>query len=133
MQAIKVLVVDDNMVFLRAAMLALSALPQLHVVGSARSGETALSVARQQLPDLILMDVNMPGMDGFATAALMRAQGVTGKIVLVSLAQAPEVMTRKHDFVADGFISKTNFVAETEQVIGRLFQCDLSRGRGVLA
>lgn len=121
MEKIKVLIVDDNVTFLRAAMLSLSTLPQLQVVGTARSGPIALAVAQLKQPDLILMDVNMPGMDGLRTAARMRSDGIGAKIVLVSLDETAQA--RAHDFgvVLDGFIAKADFAECITPVVERLF------------
>jgi two-component system, NarL family, nitrate/nitrite response regulator NarL len=121
MRKIKVLVVDDNPVFLRAATLTLGALPHLNVVGSSHSGATVLAIAQLEQPQLILMDVNMPGLNGLLTSKLLRAAGITAKIVFVSLADAPEAEARALGVVADGFVAKSHFAEEIQPVIDRLF------------
>jgi two-component system nitrate/nitrite response regulator NarL len=123
MGKIKVLVVDDNPVFLRAATLMLGALPRLDVVASSRSGATVLSIAQLEQPQLILLDVNMPGLDGLLTAKLLHAAGITAKIVFVSLADAPDAEARALDVVADGFVAKSHFAEEIQPLIDRLFPC----------
>lgn len=121
MPAIKALVVDDNMVFLRAALLTLGELPQVEVVGSARSGEAALSIAKVKRPDLILMDVSMPGMDGITTAARIRSDGLAAKIVLMSLSGPLTLQPQQRGFMFDGFMSKAHFADEIHDVIKQLF------------
>ena len=54
-----------------------------HTVLLARSGEECVRVAQSALPDIILLDVNMPGMDGFATAEALAGRGETRNIPIV--------------------------------------------------
>ena len=54
-----------------------------HTVLLARSGEECVRVAQSELPDIILLDVNMPGMDGFATAEALAGRGETRNIPIV--------------------------------------------------
>lgn len=117
MEPIKVVVVDDNTTFLRAAMLTLSMLPNVYVVGSARSGATALAMAQLRGPDLIVMDVNMAGMDGPATARELRARGCTAKIILVSMGDRSMVQGCELGVHYDGFVSKADFAVGIQQVV----------------
>lgn len=121
MQTVKVLVVDDNATFLRAAAVVLSSLPGVAVAATAESGLDAIAQALAIAPDLILMDVNMPMMDGVRTAARMRAQGVNAKIVFVSLGEAPLALARVLGVKFDGFISKGEFSAQAQRLIAQLF------------
>jgi two-component system, chemotaxis family, protein-glutamate methylesterase/glutaminase len=69
---IRLLVVEDSPTVLRSLVAAFEADPQIQVVGTAASGEAALEAACSLRPDLITMDINLPGMDGFqATRAIM--------------------------------------------------------------
>lgn len=83
---IRILVVEDFKTVQMALVAALSADPQLQVVGTAESGEAAVTAACSLRPDLITMDINLPGMDGFqATRAIMSSCPapivvVTGKL-----------------------------------------------------
>jgi two-component system response regulator AlgR len=69
---VRVLVVDDQAAYLRAMTSVVEETPGFEVVGEASSGEEALVVASELRPDLVLMDVNLPGIDGLeATRRLL--------------------------------------------------------------
>ncbi|WP_436663751.1 response regulator transcription factor [Alicyclobacillus acidoterrestris] len=61
----KILIADDNERSRSAIRLLLNSEPLFHVVADAKNGEEAFAFARQHVPDLVLMDINMPGMNGF--------------------------------------------------------------------
>lgn len=130
MQAIKVLIVDDNAAFMRAAILTLNALPGVTVVGAARTGPEALPLVPLHQPDLILMDVHMPVMNGVRTASRLRAQGTRAKIVFVSLGEAPVEELNYLNVVPDGFISKADFAAGIQRVLHDLFPSHQPCGAG---
>src|SRR6516225_3057965 len=72
MAKIRVLVVDDAVVFRRAVANELAADPALEVVGTAANGKIALAKMTQVQPDLVILDIEMPEMDGLATLAELR-------------------------------------------------------------
>jgi DNA-binding NarL/FixJ family response regulator len=80
-----VMVVDDQAPFRRAAHVLIDATPGFEMVGEADSGAEALRCANQLRPDLVLVDVYMPGMDGFETARRLTEAHPECVVVLVSL------------------------------------------------
>jgi CheY-like chemotaxis protein len=81
-QPIRMLMVDDSPTFLDAATTFLSRVPRFEVVGRALSGEEALEQVHQLQPDLVLLDLAMPGMDGLEVTRRLKAQ--SGADVLFS-------------------------------------------------
>src|SRR3954452_6237608 len=83
--AVGVLIIDDHPVFLRAARDLIAATPGFEEVGEATSGTEGLALAASLRPDLVLLDVRMPGMDGVETARLLTATAPDAFVVLISL------------------------------------------------
>ncbi len=87
----RVLAVDDQAIFLRALRDLIAASPGFELVGQASSGAEGLALAERLKPDLVLLDVRMPGMDGVETAGRLLARNGGAAIVLISLEPLPDV------------------------------------------
>ena len=106
---VRVLVVDDVAAFLGAMVAVVAETPGFEVVGTAASGESALVVATHSLPDLVLMDVHLPGMDGLeATRRLLRG-ACPPTVVLLSTYDddAGEQFVAESD--ATAYVNKADF------------------------
>jgi two-component system invasion response regulator UvrY len=79
-----VLIVDDQPPFLVAARQLIASTPGFEFVGEATSGEGAVTLAAELRPDLVLMDVRMPGLGGLAAARCITAARSASAVVLVS-------------------------------------------------
>ena len=86
---IRILLVDDQPSIRTGLRLRLGLEPGLLVVGGAASGEEAIALAPEVTPDVIVMDVSMPGMGGIAAAAHLRALLPTVAVVMLSLHDDP--------------------------------------------
>jgi len=88
---VTVLAVDDQEVFRRTARSLIAATPGFEQVGEAASGPEALALAADLQPDLVLVDVRMPGMDGIETARRLAEAESDAVVVLISLEEVPEL------------------------------------------
>jgi DNA-binding NarL/FixJ family response regulator len=80
---IRILIVDDHPVFRFGLRALISSIPEMEVVAEATSGEAAIEEARKLKPDIILMDVNMPGINGIeATSRILAAAPEIGILIL---------------------------------------------------
>lgn len=84
MDVVRVLLVDDQAAYLRAMFSVVKEAPGFVVVGEALSGEEAIVLAARVVPDLVLMDVNLPGIDGVQATRLLRAGDSPPVVLLLS-------------------------------------------------
>src|SRR3954452_25044380 len=87
----RVLAVDDDSPFLSLLRDVVRATGHLDVVGEARTGEGAIAAARELEPDLVLMDVQMPGIGGLEAAEEIKASCPTAVMVLISTTHPDEL------------------------------------------
>lgn len=104
---IGVVTVDDQETFRRSAREVIEATPGFALVGEAATGEEALVVAADLLPDLVLVDVRMPGIDGFETARRLRAAHPETTVALLSSDDVSASMCTSCGAVA--FVPKRTF------------------------
>jgi DNA-binding NarL/FixJ family response regulator len=105
-----VLIVDDHAEFRRRAR-ALLEEDGFDVVGEAPDGESAVAAASRLRPDVVLLDIQLPGIDGFTVAERIAAQG-TSAVVLISSRRAGAYRRRLNSSPARGFIAKTELSGE---------------------
>jgi DNA-binding NarL/FixJ family response regulator len=101
----RLLIVDDHEGFRSFARTLFSA-EGFEVTGEAPDGESALDAVRAKHPDVVLLDVQLPGIDGFEVARRLAAEPDAPAVVLTSSRQATDYGRRLMDAPARGFIAK---------------------------
>ena len=110
---VRVLIVDDQAPFRSAARFVVEATDGFEVVGEAESGEDAVARAGELHPDLVLMDVKLPGIDGIEATRRIRAESngsVT--VLLLSTYEAEDYAAQAVECGAATFIPKSQFGPE---------------------
>jgi DNA-binding NarL/FixJ family response regulator len=108
-RAVGVLMVDDQAVFRGVARDVIDATPGFQAIGEASSGAEALTLSETLRPDLVLLDVRMPGMDGIETARRFTHARPESIVVLISLEEPPDVGPVARGCGAAAFIRKQDF------------------------
>ncbi len=104
---IRLLIVDDQPAVRKGLKLRLAAEPDLSVVGEASDGEAALELAQALSPDVVLMDVEMPHMDGIAAANALREIFPNICVIMLSIHDDAHTRSCSEKAGAVAFISKS--------------------------
>ena len=109
---VRVLLVDDHNVVRSGLKALLKSTGRVHVVGEASSGEEAVSKARALEPDIVLMDLSMPGMDGIRATRSITELGLGTRILVLTIHDEDEFLVPALNAGAAGFLNKS--VADTD-------------------
>jgi DNA-binding NarL/FixJ family response regulator len=115
--AVRVMVVEDHRMFADALRLLLDAEPEFAFVGTADSGEEALQMADRDCPDVVLMDVELPGIDGIEATRRLVDRCPEAKVVAISALQPDDVMAEAIRAGAVGFVPKTQAADQLIDVV----------------
>jgi two-component system, NarL family, nitrate/nitrite response regulator NarL len=109
--------VDDHPIVLEGIKSHLAAQEDLEVVGEAANGQEAVRKARQLAPDIILMDVSMPKMNGLEAMSILRRQAPEAKILILTMHENKEYISQVINLGARGYMLKDSPPAELVQAI----------------
>jgi DNA-binding NarL/FixJ family response regulator len=114
---VRVLIADDQRLFAEALEAILSTDGRIAVVGRAVDGETAVGLARDEQPDVVLMDIAMPVMDGIAATEAIHEQVPGTRVVVLTGSQAPQDINRARAAGATGFVTKDQIAGDLVRAI----------------
>jgi two-component system, NarL family, response regulator DesR len=121
---ISIVLVDDQATVRRGLRMRLTIEADVEVVGEAGSGEAALRLVRSLSPNVVLMDVEMPGMDGIDATAALRAAAPQVAVVVLSLYDDARTRARAREAGAAAFVAKhqakTTLLATIRRVVSSI-------------
>ena len=128
MSRIRLVVVDDHALFRRGLISLLDEMADFHVIGEAANGQDALAVVENLKPDIVLMDINMPIMDGIQALGAIRKSYPDQKVLMLTISQNDEDLIGAIVTGANGYILKN-----TEPETLRLTILQVFAGNSVLS
>ena len=114
---IRVLIVDDHRLFAEALEAILAAESRIEVVGRARNGAEALEMVLDLNPDLVLMDISMPVMDGVEATRRIREARPEACVLMLTGSSAVADVDRSRDAGAAGYVTKDRIASELVDAI----------------
>ena len=111
-EPIRVLVVDDDALVRAGLSMLLAGVEDIRIVGEATDGSQVAQAVAEHYPDVVLMDIRMPGMDGLAATELLRAQADAPEVIILTTFEADDYVLRALRAGASGFLVKDTPPAE---------------------
>jgi DNA-binding NarL/FixJ family response regulator len=129
MKSITILIADDHTLIRETWSFILKTDLRFNVIATCGSGEEAVELAKQLRPDIVIMDINLPGIDGIEATALIRKYAPGAKIVAVSLHTQPVYAQKMMKSGASGYVTKSSgreeMVNAIEQIyLGKKYICN---------
>lgn len=104
---IRVLVADDQFVVREGIKVLLEPMEEIEIVGFAKNGTEVLELVQKETPDIVLLDIEMPEIDGLTLTQKISADFPEIKVIILSTHLATEYVSQALDFGAKGYISKS--------------------------
>ncbi|HET9696188.1 MAG TPA: response regulator transcription factor [Terriglobales bacterium] len=121
-EPIRLLLVDDCEAILNSLATFLSSNGDIEIVGTAGDGCTALDIARECHPGLVLMDIQMPKMEGITAATQLSAEQPEAKVILMSAHDYPDLTSVCLKAGVLGFIPKARLRQELPKFLDKIFE-----------
>jgi two-component system nitrate/nitrite response regulator NarL len=116
-EKLRVLVVDDHPLFRQGVVSSLNAEPDMAVIGETASGEQALAMAQEMLPDVMLLDISLAGWDGLMTAERVTAACPATVVVMLTMWDDKDKLLAALKAGARGYVLKGTSASELAQVV----------------
>jgi DNA-binding NarL/FixJ family response regulator len=114
---IRVLIADDHRLFAEALEAILSGEATIEVVGRARNGAEAVELALELQPDVVLMDISMPVMDGIEATRRIREARADACVVMLTGSNAAADVDRSREAGATGYVTKDRIASQLIEAI----------------
>lgn len=122
MDKIRILLVDDHTMFRAGLRVLLDLYPDFEVVGEAGDGQEALALVREQSPDVVLMDIAMPGLDGLMATRRIREESPQSRVIVLTQHENKEYITPALQVGASGYVLKRSADEELVSAIRAAYQ-----------
>ena len=111
-EKIKIIIVDDHPLFRKGIKTVLSAEENIEIIGEAGDGETALTLAKEKIPDVLILDINLPDKSGIEIAQEINSFNKEIKIIFLTMYNEEDLFNAAFDAGASAYLLKENAVDE---------------------
>lgn len=122
MSKIRVLIADDHVIVREGLRAILGAQPDIEVVGEASDGEEAVAKAKELHPDIVLMDITMPGMSGLDATRQIKQQSPNVSVLILTMHEGDEYFFKSLDAGASGYFIKGGSSQELISALHSVYQ-----------
>ena len=119
---IRILIADDHILVRRGLRAILNQMDNVEVVGEASDGLEAVSLAKELKPDIVVMDISMPQLDGIGATSQIQRLGLPTQIVVLSMYDNPDLVQKAIQTGAKGYLVKRSVSEELMAAINQISQ-----------
>jgi DNA-binding NarL/FixJ family response regulator len=124
-KTIKLMIAEDQAIILHSLMILLNSLQNIEVIGTALNGLDLMTLLEKEKPDVILMDINMPKMNGIEATRIIDAKMPWVKVIALSMYDHPVYIKKMFKSGAKGFVSKNATKMELGKAIEMVYNGDI--------
>jgi len=124
-KTIKLMIAEDQAIILHSLMILLNSLQNIEVIGTALNGVELMALLEKDKPDVILMDINMPKMNGIEATKIIDAKMPWVKVIALSMYDHPVYIKKMFKSGAKGFVSKNATKMELGKAIEMVYHGDI--------
>ena len=117
MKPVRVLIADDDPLFLDALEAILGIESQIQIAGRAHDGEEATRLAGELGPDVVLMDLSMPVIDGFEASRRIRSEATAPAVIVLTGSSYAEDVEKAHDVGVAGYVTKDRIAQDLVRTV----------------
>lgn len=124
---VRVVIADDHRIFLTALKTMMAGDPDISVVGTASNGTELIDLAELEKPDVVVVDIGMPGMSGLEAVGKLQKKGFSGKVLILSAYSDRRFVIEALSAGAAGYVVKSAAASELSRAI-----CSVAQGKSYL-
>ncbi len=119
---VRVLIADDHQLVRQGIRLLLETAEDIEVVGEARNGYEAVEMTEQLLPDIVLMDADMPRLDGIQATRIIQSAHLPTRVIMLTMMDDANMMERAREQGAQAYLVKNSDRVQLESTIRTVYQ-----------
>lgn len=120
--SIRVFLADDHMMVREGLKQLLELNDEIEVIGEAGDGYECLNLVNKTNPDVVLLDINMPNLDGLKVLQIMREQRMQNKVIFLTIHKEVDYLVQAMDYSCDGYILKDSDFATLVEAIETVYE-----------